>query len=96
MLTTVHSELATVGADRPAPVEGEPARTVDVWLFVGVNGVGKTTTVGKVATRLTRAGTPVLLAALDYMDLRRDAWCPVNLVQVSVQPEGSRQPAFVN
>lgn len=40
--------------------------------------------------------TPVLLAALDYMDLRRDAWCPVNLVQVSVQPEGSRQPAFVN
>jgi fused signal recognition particle receptor len=65
MLTTVHSELATVGADRPAPVEGEPARTVDVWLFVGVNGVGKTTTVGKVATRLTRAGTPVLLAAGD-------------------------------
>ena len=65
MLTTEDSGLATVGAERPASAEGEPARTVDVWLFVGVNGVGKTTTVGKVATRLTRAGTPVLLAAGD-------------------------------
>jgi fused signal recognition particle receptor len=65
MLTTDGSGLAVVGADRPGPVEGETARTVDVWLFVGVNGVGKTTTVGKVATRLTRAGTPVLLAAGD-------------------------------
>jgi fused signal recognition particle receptor len=65
MLTTSGSDLATVGADRSEPAEGEPARTVDVWLFVGVNGVGKTTTVGKVATRLSRAGTPVLLAAGD-------------------------------
>ena len=65
MLTTDASGLAEVGADRPEPAEGEPARTVDVWLFVGVNGVGKTTTLGKVATRLTRAGTPVLLAAGD-------------------------------
>ena len=65
MLTTDGSGLATVGTARPASAEGEPARTVDVWLFVGVNGVGKTTTVGKVATRLTRAGTPVLLAAGD-------------------------------
>jgi len=65
MLTTEDSGLATVGAERPASAEGEPARTVDVWLFVGVNGVGKTTTVGKVATRLNRAGTPVLLAAGD-------------------------------
>jgi len=65
MLSTGHAALAEVGADRPAPVEGEPARTVDVWLFVGVNGVGKTTTVGKVATRLSGGGTPVLLAAGD-------------------------------
>jgi fused signal recognition particle receptor len=44
--------------------EGE-ASPVDVWLFVGVNGVGKTTTVGKVANRLARSGTKVLLAAGD-------------------------------
>ncbi len=41
------------------------AGSVDVWLFVGVNGVGKTTTVGKVANRLSASGSKVLLAAAD-------------------------------
>ncbi len=36
-----------------------------VYLFVGVNGVGKTTTIGKLATRLTGEGRKVLLAAGD-------------------------------
>ena len=65
MLTTSSSGLAGIGTSRPIAAEGETARVVDVWLFVGVNGVGKTTTVGKVATRLTRSGTQVLLAAGD-------------------------------
>jgi fused signal recognition particle receptor len=38
---------------------------VNVWLFVGVNGVGKTTTVGKVARQQVAAGRGVLLAAGD-------------------------------
>ena len=37
----------------------------DVWLFVGVNGVGKTTTIGKVAAQQRQAGHSVLLAAGD-------------------------------
>lgn len=40
---------------------GEP----NVWLFVGVNGVGKTTTIGKVALQQQQAGRSVLLAAGD-------------------------------
>jgi fused signal recognition particle receptor len=36
-----------------------------VWLFVGVNGVGKTTTIGKLALRETKAGRGVVLAAGD-------------------------------
>lgn len=36
-----------------------------VWLFVGVNGVGKTTTIGKLAKREVDAGTKVVLAAGD-------------------------------
>ncbi|MFV1989105.1 MAG: signal recognition particle-docking protein FtsY [Acidimicrobiales bacterium] len=36
-----------------------------VWLFVGVNGVGKTTTIGKVAHRLSLENKSVLLAAGD-------------------------------
>ena len=35
------------------------------WLFVGVNGVGKTTTIGKVAKQQTAAGRSVILAAGD-------------------------------
>ncbi|HLI43273.1 MAG TPA: signal recognition particle-docking protein FtsY [Acidimicrobiales bacterium] len=36
-----------------------------VWLFVGVNGVGKTTTIGKVAARERAAGERVVMAAGD-------------------------------
>jgi len=42
-------------------LEGAP----DVWLIVGVNGVGKTTTIGKLAKRESAAGHSVLLAAGD-------------------------------
>jgi fused signal recognition particle receptor len=44
--------------------DDEPG-VVNVWLFVGVNGVGKTTTVGKVARQQAGAGRSVLLAAGD-------------------------------
>lgn len=37
----------------------------NVWLFVGVNGVGKTTTIGKIATAQSTLGTSVLMAAGD-------------------------------
>jgi fused signal recognition particle receptor len=42
---------------------GDPPPTL--YLFVGVNGVGKTTTIGKLAMRLGRSGKRVLLAAGD-------------------------------
>lgn len=37
----------------------------NVWLFVGVNGVGKTTTIGKLGKRQTDAGHRVVMAAGD-------------------------------
>lgn len=36
-----------------------------VYLVIGVNGVGKTTTIGKLAARLTRDGRKVVIAAAD-------------------------------
>jgi fused signal recognition particle receptor len=42
-----------------------PAGTPAVVLIVGVNGTGKTTTIGKLATREGRAGRRVILAAAD-------------------------------
>jgi len=37
----------------------------NVWLFVGVNGVGKTTTIGKLGKRLKAEGNTVMMAAGD-------------------------------
>jgi fused signal recognition particle receptor len=38
---------------------------MNVWLFVGVNGVGKTTTIGKIGMRQAREGHRVVMAAGD-------------------------------
>ena len=53
------------GADRALHFEAGPAGSPNVWLFVGVNGVGKTTTIGKVASQQTSVGRSVLMAAGD-------------------------------
>ena len=49
--------------DRSLRLDAE--KKPNVWLFVGVNGVGKTTTIGKVGTAQTAAGRSVLMAAGD-------------------------------
>ncbi|MGI9604952.1 MAG: signal recognition particle-docking protein FtsY [Acidimicrobiales bacterium] len=49
------------GQDLDLALGGDPS----VWLFVGVNGVGKTTTIGKIATREVAAGRNLVLAAGD-------------------------------
>jgi fused signal recognition particle receptor len=41
------------------------AAAPSVWLFVGVNGVGKTTTIGKLAKRETEAGRELVIAGGD-------------------------------
>ncbi len=50
--------------ERSVTDHAEPG-SVAVWLFVGVNGVGKTTTIGKLAHREVAAGRSVVLAAGD-------------------------------
>jgi fused signal recognition particle receptor len=66
-LAAVRSELAALlvpreGDWRPRPaVPGQPA----VILIVGVNGTGKTTTIGKLASRFRAEGMSVILAAAD-------------------------------
>ncbi len=52
------------GADRTLAFDTE-AEGPNVWMFVGVNGVGKTTTIGKLANQQMRDGRTVLLAAGD-------------------------------
>lgn len=47
------------------PLSVDKARKPHVILVVGVNGTGKTTTIGKLAARLRREGNSVMLAAAD-------------------------------
>ena len=66
-LSTVERQIATILKSGNADTslhfaEGEGPT---VFLVVGVNGVGKTTTIGKLANRLQREGRKVLLAAGD-------------------------------
>jgi fused signal recognition particle receptor len=63
-------ELGATLAEEAADLLGEPGRlSIDgrptVILVVGVNGTGKTTTIGKLAARLGEHGRSVILAAAD-------------------------------
>ncbi|MGB7566155.1 MAG: signal recognition particle-docking protein FtsY, partial [Prochlorococcaceae cyanobacterium] len=53
--------ISTSGRPLLAPERGR----LNVWLLVGVNGVGKTTTLGKLANLAVRSGYSCLIAAAD-------------------------------
>jgi fused signal recognition particle receptor len=60
-LEEVVTELVTVEGQERLALDGPPS----VVLVVGVNGTGKTTTIGKLAYRLHESGRSVVLAAAD-------------------------------
>jgi len=49
----------------PPPIVQDPSAKPFVSMIVGVNGVGKTTTIGKIAAKSVAAGQKVLIAAAD-------------------------------
>ena len=53
--------IKSSGCDLLAPKKG----LLNIWLFVGVNGVGKTTTLGKIANLAIRSDYSALIAAAD-------------------------------
>ena len=57
--------LAENHADAPADFDAPLPATPYVIMVVGVNGVGKTTTIGKLAYQFTKAGKKVYLGAAD-------------------------------
>ena len=73
--------------------------TICVWLFVGVNGVGKTTTIGKVARRQKAEGRSVLLAAGDTFRAaaaeQLDQWAQRTDVEIVRGAEGGDPSAVV-
>lgn len=59
------TEILEVKGSDPGTLARSPDGGLTVIVFVGVNGVGKTTSVAKVARRLVREGRTPLLAAAD-------------------------------
>ena len=98
----LHGSLAILLKDMLRPLEktfSVAGKKPAVVFFVGVNGVGKTTTIGKLAKHLQDSGARVLLAAGDTFraaaveQLQR--WGERNEVPVIAQPQGSDSASVV-
>ena len=70
-----------------------------VLLVIGVNGVGKTTTIGKIAAQMNADGKKVLVAAADTFRAaaidQLQVWCDRAKVEMIRQNEGSDPAAVV-
>jgi fused signal recognition particle receptor len=78
-----------------APQKGR----LNVWLLVGVNGVGKTTTLGKLANLAVRSGYSCLIAAADTFRAAAvqqvQVWGERSGVPVIANPSANADPAAV-
>ena len=83
------------GAQLLAPERGR----LNVWLMVGVNGVGKTTTLGKLANLAIRSGYSCLIAAADTFRAAAvrqvEVWGERSGVTVVSNPSANADPAAV-
>lgn len=89
----------------PAEEEGQNATALDlssppaVLLFIGINGVGKTTTIGKVAAKLKEEGKQVLLCAGDTFRAaaadQLTIWAERSGLDIIKQQEGADPAAVV-
>ena len=82
--------------------EGEPlnlSTTPSVILVIGVNGVGKTTSIGKISNQLRKSGKKVVVAAADTFRAaaidQLAVWCDRAKVELVRQNEGSDPAAVV-
>ena len=79
--------------------EEEEDNEKKVMLIIGVNGVGKTTSIGKIAARNKNNGKKVLLAAADTFRAsaidQLDIWCQRANVDIVKHQEGSDPAAVV-
>jgi fused signal recognition particle receptor len=85
---------------RGAPALLAPRKGVlNIWLLVGVNGVGKTTTLGKLANLAVRSGYSCLVAAGDTFRAaavqQLQVWAERSGVAVIANPSANADPAAV-
>ena len=92
-LKEIISEM--IGEHQPLRLETTPS----VILVIGVNGAGKTTSIGKISNRLRLAGKNVVVAAADTFRAaaidQLEVWCKRAKVDIVKQNEGSDPAAVV-
>jgi fused signal recognition particle receptor len=86
--------------DVPAPnSNGQPVASPRVLFVVGVNGTGKTTTIGKLASRLKGEGASILLCAADTFRAaaseQLEVWAGRSGVEIIKQKAGSDPSAVI-
>jgi len=96
VIDTVRAEILSIlGPDRPLTLDGR----LSVILVVGVNGSGKTTTIGKLAKRLVSEGRIVSVAAADTFRAaageQLEIWARVAGAQLIAQDRGADPGAVV-
>ena len=65
VIALLKEEIAAImSGDTPDLIPSTASKPI-VWMIVGVNGVGKTTTIGKMATLFSREGKKVIIGACD-------------------------------
>ena len=86
-------------SDSGATVLAPSRDRLNVWLMVGVNGVGKTTTLGKLANLAVRSGYSCLIAAADTFRAAAvqqvQVWGERSGVPVVANPSSNADPAAV-
>jgi len=99
LLTALRGELTALLAPVAQPLVPQSTQLPFVILMVGVNGVGKTTTIGKLARRLQRDGRSVLLAAGDTFRAaaveQLKTWGERNDVPVLAQGSGADSASVI-
>lgn len=92
-------EMADILADVEQPLEIDTSKTPYVILMVGVNGVGKTTTIGKLAKQFQSQGKSVILAAGDTFRAaaveQLQVWGQRNDVPVIAQHTGADSASVI-
>ncbi|MEC7119707.1 MAG: signal recognition particle-docking protein FtsY [Pseudomonadota bacterium] len=95
----LQEELVALLAPRVKPLVIDQNKTPYVILMVGVNGVGKTTTIGKLAKRLQGEGKKVMLAAGDTFRAaateQLQVWGERNNIPVVAQGHGSDSASVI-
>jgi fused signal recognition particle receptor len=88
-----------VGGNGAAAVVTDNVAPPRVMFIVGVNGTGKTTTIGKLANRLTKEGASVLLCAADTFRAaaieQLEVWARRSNVEIIKQKSGADPSAVI-